>query len=114
MRYLMLNACLDAARDGVNLVVVEEVQRHAGTIAAHVYGGLLATVQSWCERNGVDYTSIPVASIKTRATGKGNASKAMMIEAANREWPDANIVCDDEADARWIAVLAAEMYGGER
>ncbi len=90
-------------------VYFEEVRRHAGTDAAHVYGGLLATLTAWCEELRVPYQGVPVATIKRHATGKGNADKAAMIAAAvNRGWNPAD---DNEADALWILDWARNQYG---
>ena len=36
---------------GIGAVYVEEVRRHMGVDAAHVYGGLLATLTAWCEHH---------------------------------------------------------------
>jgi Holliday junction resolvasome RuvABC endonuclease subunit len=75
----------------------EEVRRHRSVDAAHVYGGFLAQLTAWCERHSVPYQGVPVGTIKKFATGKGNADKAAMIEAAKR-WghrPED----DNEADA---------------
>ncbi len=87
------------------VVVFEEVRRHLGTDAAHMYGGLLATATAWCERQepAVPYTSAGVGTIKKGATGKGNASKDEMIAAAETRW---GVRCesDDEADALWTAM----------
>lgn len=84
-------------------VVFEEVRRHRGTDAAHVYGGLLATLTSWCEENKIPYQGVPVGTIKKFATGKGNANKDAMIESV-RSW-GFEPVDDNEADAiaifRW-------------
>lgn len=65
----------------VDGVYFEEVRRHAGTDAAHVYGGLMATLQAWCEENGLPYEGVPVGEIKKSATGRGNADKDAMIAA---------------------------------
>lgn len=78
-------------------VVFEEVRRHLGTDAAHVYGGLLAMLTAWCEEHSIPYQGVPVGTIKKFATSKGNASKADII-AAVRSWgyePDD----DNAADA---------------
>lgn len=66
----------------IDLVVYEEVRRHQGTDAAHVYGGLMATLTAWCEENNIPYEGVPVGEIKKHATGKGNADKEMMKRAA--------------------------------
>ena len=49
----------------------EAVHRHRGVAAAHVYGGLLATMQSVCDSEGpvVPYLGIGVGTIKKHATG---------------------------------------------
>lgn len=82
-------------------VVYEEVRRHLGTDAAHIYGGLMATLQAWCEDRGIAYSSVPVGTIKKFWTGKGNADKAAMIRAAHERGFEPND--DNEADA--LAVL---------
>lgn len=98
MRYMRFQRWLDEmARDGLDSVYFEEVRRHAGTDAAHVYGGLLATLTAWCEHHGIPYQGIPVGTIKKHATGKGNANKEAMIAAAvARGFAP---VDDNEADA---------------
>ena len=88
----------------------EEVRRHVGTDAAHVYGGLLATLTSWAETAGVAYQGVPVGTIKRHATGKGNANKdAMMAAARARGFSPAD---DNEADAIAILLWALETRGG--
>lgn len=98
MRYLRFQRWLDEmAGDGLDSIWFEEVRRHLGTDAAHVYGGLLATLTAWAEHNGIPYSGVPVGSIKKHATGKGNASKEAMIAAAvARHFAPAD---DNEADA---------------
>ena len=82
-------------------IYFEEVRRHAATDAAHIYGGLMATLTAWCEQRGVPYQGVPVGTIKKHATGKGNASKDMMIAAARGRGFDPRD--DNEADA--LAIL---------
>jgi Holliday junction resolvasome RuvABC endonuclease subunit len=78
-------------------VVFEEVRRHAATDAAHVYGGLMATLTKWCESEGIPYQGVPVGTIKKFWTGKGNGKKDVMIAEANRRGFDTKD--DNEADA---------------
>lgn len=86
-------------------IYYEEVRRHLGTDAAHIYGGLQAVLTAFCEREKVPYEGVPVQSIKKHATGKGNADKAAML-AAVRSW--GYTPCDDnEADA--IALLSLKL-----
>ncbi len=88
-----------------NVVYFEEVRRHAGTDAAHVYGGFLAHLTAWCEENSIGYQGVPVGTIKKHATGKGSANKITMAQAYEAKWgkkPDD----DNECDARWLFDLA--------
>ena len=98
-----------------DLVAYEEVRRHLGVDAAHVYGGITSHLQQICEEARVPYTAIPVATVKKLATGKGNADKLAMIAAANQKWAlQLGPKDDDEADARWIAQAAAEEHEVKR
>ena len=97
MRYLRFRKWLDSINNGITEIHYEEVRRHAGTQAAHVYGGLMGTLTAWCEENSIAYASVPVGTIKRAATGKGNASKEQMINAAIKS--GFNPADDNEADA---------------
>ena len=79
----------------------EEVRAHAGVTAAHVYGGFLAHLTAWAEQHEIPYQGVPVGTIKKHATGKGNASKAEVIEAMRRKGH--NPADDNAADA--LAIL---------
>jgi len=82
----------------------EEIRRHAGVDAAHVFGGLLAILTAWCEEHKIPYEGLPVGEIKKSWTGMGNASKSAMIsEAESRGYQPTT---DDEADAIAIFHLA--------
>lgn len=107
MRYLRFTRWLDElAAHQLGAVYFEEVRRHAGTDAAHVYGGLMASLTSWCELRGVPYQGVPVGTIKRHATGKGNATKEAMIVAARAR--GFNPCDDNEADALAILHWAVE------
>jgi hypothetical protein len=91
-------------------VVFEEVRRHAGTTAAHVYGGFLAHLTAWCEGARVPYQGVPVGTIKRFATGKGNAGKdAVMAAMRARGFAPAD---DNEADALALLMWAIDARGG--
>ncbi|PKP67055.1 MAG: hypothetical protein CVT86_02460 [Alphaproteobacteria bacterium HGW-Alphaproteobacteria-8] len=113
MRYLRFTNWLteiDRLSGPVEAIWFEEVRRHAGTDAAHVYGGLMATLTAWAELRGVPYEGVPVGTIKRFATGKGNANKDAMIAAARaRGFSPAD---DNEADAIAILMWAIETKGG--
>ena len=86
----------------------EEVRRHMGVDAAHVYGAIVGHLQELCEVRGVPYTRIPVGTVKKHATGKGNADKTAMLLAAATRWGSWPIADDNEADALWIASALRE------
>jgi Holliday junction resolvasome RuvABC endonuclease subunit len=110
VRFLRLRRHLIAAlEERVELVAYEEVRRHMGTSAAHLYGGCVATIASVCEEHGVPVTSVPVAHVKQQATGKGNADKAQMVAAA-RERFSIEPSTDDEADALFVALTAGGHF----
>jgi hypothetical protein len=113
MRYLRFGKWLDQTLDvtgGVDAVYFEEVRRHAGTDAAHVHGGLLATLTSWCEGCSIPYSGVPVGTWKRHACGKGNASKDDVIAAMRARGFEP--VDDNEADALAVLLWALETNGG--
>ncbi len=113
MRYLRFTNWLtelDRLSGPFSAIWFEEVRRHAGTDAAHVYGGLMATLTAWCELRGVPYQGVPVGTIKRHATGKGNAPKEAMIAAVRAR--GYSPVDDNEADAIALLVWTIETNGG--
>lgn len=113
MRFLRFTNWLseiDRLSGPISAIWFEEVRRHVGTDAAHVYGGLMATLTAWAELRGVPYQGVPVGTIKRHATGKGNADKEAMIVAARaRGFSPAD---DNEADAIALLLWALETNGG--
>ena len=115
MRYLRFRSWLDqieAQARGISAVYFEEVRRHVGTDAAHIYGGFLATLTAWCEAKAIAYQGVPVGTIKRHITGKGNADKAAVTAAVRAH---GFVPADDnEADAIAILIWATETDGGVR
>jgi hypothetical protein len=100
---------------GIGAVYFEEVRRHLGVDAAHVYGGLLATLTAWCEHHQIPYQGVPVGTIKRHATGKGNAGKAEVIAAMKALGHP--VSDDNEADAlallHWALAQGADPALGK-
>lgn len=123
MRYLRLRTYLRGLCEGYTLTAIayEEVAAHKGTAAAHIYGGVVATMQAWAEFEEIPYRGIPVGTVKKIATGKGNAGKDAMVTAALVRWPEIGMTSEggetlayaDEADALWIAETLRRELGGE-
>ena len=115
MRYLRFRTWLDSIgedADRIAAVYYEEVRRHLSTDAAHVHGGLLATLTAWCEQRAIAYQGVPVGTIKRHVTGKGNADKAAVVAAIRAR--GFNPTDDNEADALAILLWATETQGGVR
>lgn len=113
MRFVRFRRWLDELQETypIDRIAFEEVRRHAATDAAHVYGGLMATLTAWAEDRKIPYEGVPVGTIKRAFTGKGNANKdAMVAEAVRRGFAP---LTDDEADAIaiWFCVKTA-LAGG--
>lgn len=125
MRFVRLRTYLRDTLPECEMVAYEEVRRHMGVDAAHIYGGIVAMIAAECEARKLPYTALPVASIKKHATGSGNpgakrkgmpkppkgAGKLAMMTAAKDKWPQIELIDDNHADALWIADLAGTLYG---
>jgi crossover junction endodeoxyribonuclease RuvC len=109
MIYLRCLAWLDEVHQcagPIGRIYFEEVRRHLGTTAAHIYGGFLSHVSSWAEKRQIPYQGVPVGTIKKHATGKGNASKEAVIKAMKQRGH--NPSDHNEADALAILHWALE------
>ena len=113
MRYLRFTNWLtelDLLSGPIKVIWFEEVRRHAGTDAAHVYGGLMATLTAWAELRSIPYQGVPVGTWKRCLCSKGNASKDEVIEAiAAKGFSTAS---SDEADALGVLHWAIATNGG--
>ena len=113
MRWIKFRQSLNDALQNLDMVAYEEVARHLGTYAAHIYGGFLAILQEMCEERKIDFVGVPVGTIKKFATGKGNASKEMMIWAACDIVKHPGITDDNEADAICLLAYAENQFGAK-
>jgi hypothetical protein len=115
VRYLRFRGWLDQLAGDAGLIEAihyEEVRRHIGTDAAHVFGGLLATLTAWAEQRAIPYQGVPVGTWKRSICGKGNAKKDDVIAAVRARGFSP---CDDnEADAIAILLWAIDTRGGVR
>jgi Holliday junction resolvasome RuvABC endonuclease subunit len=109
MRYLRFENFLKELHGSspIGAIYFEEVRRHKGTDAAHVYGGLMGVLTKWAESNCVPYEGVPVGEIKKSWTGNGAAPKQMMIARAVAK--GFQPVDDNESDA--LALLHLKMEG---
>jgi Holliday junction resolvasome RuvABC endonuclease subunit len=93
----------------VDLVVIEDLPTHAH--GAGITGMVHGAVRNFLNGVNAPYITIPPATLKKFATGKGNADKhAMRMEAYKRagvEFPN-----DDECDAWWLWQAGRHLLGG--
>lgn len=108
MRFVRLKKYL-AEMETVDLIIFEEVRRHAGVLASHIYGGIVAHVMEYAEAHQINYVSCPVGTLKKFATGKGNADKNRMIEACRNKL-GIEPKDDNEADALWLLQWGITEY----
>lgn len=87
------------------VVAFERVHAHSSTIAAQVWGAYSSILMKVCDEHDIPYEGFSVQAIKQHATGKGNANKKLMVAAAERRWPDQDIITDDVADALHVMAL---------
>ena len=115
MRYLRFTNWLtelDQLSGPIAAIWYEEVRRHVGTDAAHVYGGLMATLTAWAELRGVPYQGVPVGTIKIARHGQGQRPEGGDDRRrAGTRLPPAD---DNEADAIAILHWAIDTRGGLR
>lgn len=106
-----LNEIAGAYRIG--LVVFEAARNCAPRMqgALVVQAELQGVLKLWCERRRIAYRGYSPSEIKKYATGKGNANKEAMVAAARQRWPEFK-GDDNEADARWLVILAERDYAG--
>ena len=82
-----------------------------------LFSGRVVAGQTWAvsldktETEPIPYEGVPVGTIKKHATGKGNASKAAMVEAARLMIGTYGDLTEDEADAVCLLDYAVEQYG---
>lgn len=105
--YQFYTALQGLLRQGVTQIYYEDVKRHIGTDAAHVYGGYRAILLCLAFQSDIPVTGIGVGTIKKYFTGKGNATKEMMITEAIKRGFDPQT--HDEADALAILHCGIDM-----
>ncbi len=83
MRYVKFRHWLIEVKQRHELteLVFEQVMGHGAyqVIAAHVYGGLLATLQAFGEHHRIPYHGIGVTTVKKQFAGSGKATKEDMV-----------------------------------
>jgi Holliday junction resolvasome RuvABC endonuclease subunit len=105
-RFTRLHDRLDALRRTFPRIthVAYEIPGHLRTQAAVLSCfGITTHVESWCERNQLEYFGFAPSEVKNAAGLGGRVEKPEMIAAADRIWAPYSFATDDEADAMFLA-----------
>lgn len=95
---------------GDPIVVMEDVPFGLRNAAAGALGMLHGAVRLALISDGVPYITVPPATLKTYATGRGNAQKAdLRMELYRRT--EVDIRDDNQVDAAWLRLLGLDLLG---
>lgn len=94
-----------------DLVLVEGPAYSTAGSGIHDRAGLWWLVVARLTGQGIPVVEVPPATVKTFATGKGNADKDTVLSAAVRTFPAVQLQSNDEADALWLAALGRRHLG---
>jgi Holliday junction resolvasome RuvABC endonuclease subunit len=97
-------------RPAADLVVIEDLPMGLRNAAAGALGMLHGAVRLVLLRNRVPYLTVPPATLKTYATGRGNCTKPdMRMELFKRT--DTDVADDNQCDAAWLRLLGLDLLG---
>ncbi len=95
-----------------DVIAYERPNALQSTPANECVFGLTAAMHEEATENKIETLTIGTSELKKYATGKGNAGKPKMIEAAKKRWGlEDHPLGDDEADALCILAWAMEELG---
>lgn len=94
--------------DGKRIAVLEDLPKHA--MAAGITGMVQGVVRLSLIEAGIPYVTIPPATLKKFATGKGNADKLAM-RAAWLEFTGIHNPDDNQVDAAFLREIGLVLMG---
>ena len=68
----------------LSAIYFEEVRRHAGTDAAHIYGGLLATLTAWCEQHASPIRACRSAPSSGSSPARATPTRRLLLQPCER------------------------------
>ena len=110
MRFLRFRTWLAKLLEWEPEAVFYERAHHRGGHATELLVGFQTRVQELAAEREIPYAGVPTGTLKKAMTGKGNASKEDMIEAARTRWgiePED----DNHADALCVMAWGLREYG---
>lgn len=111
MKWLAVRAWLARIADMAPFdLIAYEQAHHRGGAATHSAHAMIGIIEAFAAERQIEITSRHTGTIKKYATGKGNADKAVMLEAARSRW--GRVIDDNHADALWLlSLVTSEMEG---
>ena len=109
MRLLKFRAKINqlVLEHGITFIVYEKPGgRHFNGIRSHA--NLEGVLLEYCLSHNIDFKGYSASEIKKFATGKGNAKKEDMVEAATEKYGE--VIDDNHADALHLFHLAVKEY----
>lgn len=110
LRYLKFRVWLTDTKNrlgGIDHVFYERITFAANVRSARIMWGMEAHLACWCEHHRIPYIGVEVKTLKSYATGNGNAKKPEMIAAAKALGFDPSN--DNEADALHLLRYGADL-----
>jgi Holliday junction resolvasome RuvABC endonuclease subunit len=95
-------------RWGIDFAVLEDLPTHAR--AAGIVGMVHGAARVTLLVAGVPYLTVPPATLKTYATGRGNAPKPDLRMALYKR-TGLDVADDNQVDAAWLRLLALDLAG---
>ncbi|MDB5716488.1 MAG: hypothetical protein JWO15_3885 [Sphingomonadales bacterium] len=100
--------CVQATAPQATLAVVEDLPTHAH--GAGLTGMAQGVIRLALIESQVPYVTVPAATLKKYATGKGNATKADMRMAWFQRTGD-DVRDDNQVDALWLRQIGLALLG---
>lgn len=96
---------------GADLVVLEAPALNQNSGRAHSRAGLWWLCYLALTQHGLTVAEVPPTTLKKWATGRGNASKADVMTAIIRMFPQRDLANEDESDALCLWAMGAQAIG---
>ena len=107
-RLVEIRNCVGLAVGGCDLVVIEDVvvRSSAAAVVGMVHGAVRYALLDW----NIPYVTVPPATLKKFATGRGNAGKPEMAVALFKRF-GLELTDDNQVDALWLRAAGHELLG---